>query len=44
MNLNKYPYAKKFLMDHPEMTIDSALLFVERQLKENKLNENKRTI
>lgn len=33
MNLNKYPYAKKFLQEHPEMTIDQALIYVEEECK-----------
>ena len=37
MNLEKYPYAKKFLAEHPEMNLDSAIFYVENELKKQEV-------
>ena len=33
MDLTKYPRVKKFLEQHPEMTMDQALFFTENLLR-----------
>lgn len=33
MDLTKYPRVKKFLEQHPEMTMDQALVFTENLLR-----------
>jgi hypothetical protein len=37
MNLDKYLYAKKFLIDHPAMSLDQALEYVDKKLKEGEI-------
>ncbi len=33
--LDKYPRVRKFLRKHPEMNLDSALVYTENKLKES---------
>lgn len=33
MNLDDYPRAKRFLEEHPEMTLDQAIDFLKQQLE-----------
>ena len=34
LDLSKYPRAKRFLQQHPEMSIDQALEWVDKRLNE----------
>jgi hypothetical protein len=44
MNLDKYPYAKKFLEEHPSMNLDQALVFVENELAREVKHDDKHRV
>ena len=42
MNLDQYPRAKQFFIKHPEMSIDDALSWTEKQLENTSQHVDKK--